>query len=184
MRVMEPTDLLRHEHELILSALRTLDTLARRVADGERPRRNFDRLFDFFDHFADGCHHVKEEQLLFPALSEAGLPANDAPLLGLMREHEAGRRLLAHIRATVDDLGDKDRRRAFVEAVGAYVHLLAQHIEKENRILFRVAEELLDVDVRSSIGERFAVCHGERATEQRDRWSQIVRRIAHEARHG
>lgn len=176
---MNPIDTLRREHELILSALTTLDALATRVTAGDRPTHEIDRMIDFFEHFADGCHHVKEEQLLFPALIEAGLPGEDGPLVVLMREHEAGRRLLALIRSTLDDLGDADRRHAFVVAVGAYVGLLAQHIEKENRVLFRIAEKMLDEDAREVVGDELAAYDEERGTAQRDRWRQIVQNIAH-----
>lgn len=184
MRAMDPLEILRREHELILSALTTLVRLAGRIGAGERPRRNFDRLIDFFEHFADGCHHAKEEQLLFPALIEAGLPGDDGPLLVLSREHEAARRLLAHLRATLDDLGDKHRRNAFVDAVEVYVDLVTQHVEKENRVLFRAAERLLDDDARAVVGAEFASFSGERAGGQGERWKQIVRQIAQEAVQG
>ena len=72
---MHPTEVLSNEHRVIECRL---DEMEGRIAAGRRgrgfDRAYFDEALDFFRHFADGCHHAKEENLLFPLLKERGMP--------------------------------------------------------------------------------------------------------------
>ncbi|MBI4587813.1 MAG: hemerythrin domain-containing protein [Candidatus Rokubacteria bacterium] len=142
------TAMLRHEHEVILRAL----TLLERVGQGLEAGPPVDRaaltwLIDFFRTFADRCHHGKEEQHLFPALERHGVPREGGPLGVMLQEHEDGR---AFLRATTQ--GD-DRARA--EAVRGYVALLRAHIDKENEILFPIAEQVLAEEEQRVLAQAF-----------------------------
>ena len=58
---MLPTDILRHEHQLILMVLDAAEREARTIAGGGVA--DADRLaafVDFIRNFADHCHHAKE----------------------------------------------------------------------------------------------------------------------------
>ncbi len=130
------TGALRHEHELILRAVTLLERLAPAVAAGAPGARPVLRhLAEFFQTFADRCHHAKEEQHLFPALERRGIPRQGGPVGVMLAEHEQGRRLLAAM--TGDDAA------AAAEAARAYAVLLRGHIDKENSVLFPMAEHLL-----------------------------------------
>ena len=95
---MGPTNLLMQEHELIAKGLAVLREMAERIERGESvPPDSARRLLDFFVAFADQHHHLKEEKLLFPALVEAGLPAEHGPIGVMLREHEIGRALVARL---------------------------------------------------------------------------------------
>ncbi len=121
---MRATNLLREEHEIILRALRLLEAVAAR---GQQPPK---ALLDFFSDFADAHHHGKEEGILFPAMEEAGFPHEDGPVGVMLHEHEAGRELIAALR-------DPAR---FADAARSYVALLSAHIDKENGMLFPMAD--------------------------------------------
>ena len=59
---MLPTEILKHEHQLILMVLDAAEREARAMAGGAAV--NADRLnafVDFIRNFADHCHHAKEE---------------------------------------------------------------------------------------------------------------------------
>ena len=142
---MRATQTLKHEHEVIVKALQVLDAVAARVAAGAvPPEPELGGLLEFFTVFADGCHHVKEERILFPALEAAGLPRDQGPLGVMLEQHDQGRRLVGLLRrelpALEQDQGARDR---FVAAAREYVALLEQHITIENEVLFPHADEML-----------------------------------------
>jgi hemerythrin-like domain-containing protein len=146
-----PTQILREEHEVILRALALLERLGRRLDAGEAVDRDaLEWLGEFFATFADRCHHGKEEQHLFPALERHGVPREGGPLGVMLQEHEHGRAL---VRAMAE--GDD---RQTVEAIEGYVALLRAHIDKENEVLFPLAEQLLpDAEQRGLVGAFEAV---------------------------
>ncbi len=53
----------------------------------------------FLRGFADGCHHGKEEDILFQRLIERGFPREAGPLAVMYHEHEVGR---SHVRALME----------------------------------------------------------------------------------
>lgn len=143
---MKATAILMHEHEVIGQALAVLDAMAGRLAaGGSVPAQDLEQLLEFFVAFADGCHHAKEERILFPALEAAGVRREGGPIGVMLDEHEAGRRLIGRMRrdAAAAAGGDAEARRRFAEAAHEYVALLEGHIAKENRVLFPAADTRL-----------------------------------------
>jgi len=142
---MRCTDILMEEHELILTGLDVLGAVSRRLAEGQAvPRASIDNLLGFFRDFADLHHHAKEEGLLFPAMEAAGLPHDAGPIAIMLQEHAQGRELVSVMREALDKLdASTEARRRFVDAATWYRDHLAQHIQKENQVLFRLAEQVL-----------------------------------------
>jgi hemerythrin-like domain-containing protein len=143
---VKATQILMHEHDAILRALAILAALAGRVEHGDLPpARDVEKLLEFFTGFADGCHHLKEETVLFPALEAAGVPRQGGPVGAMLEQHEEGRRLIGALRRELPGLaGDAAARARFAAAARDYVALLEQHIAIENRVLFPHADGLLD----------------------------------------
>lgn len=142
-----PIDQLQAEHRIIEKGLHALTGLCARLERGEQIRPEaFDRLFDFLTTFADKRHHEKEEKCLFPALSLHGVPPDSGPIGVMLQEHCSGRALIAHMHRAASALagGDPKAARQFAEAAGNYVELLTEHIQKEDNVLFRIAESVLD----------------------------------------
>ena len=78
---MRPTDVLRNEHDHILRACAILHAMAAKLeAGGDVPADDASLAVDFVRYYADGLHHAKEEQVLFPALLGAGMPRNGGPI--------------------------------------------------------------------------------------------------------
>jgi len=140
---------LRDEHEVILRALSLLERLGQAL-EATRPlnRTSLGWLVEFFRTFADRCHHGKEEQHLFPALARHDVPVEGGPVGVMLAEHAEGRQLLGVIGAGTD--------REVAEAIRGYVALLRAHIDKENTILFPLAEHILDEDERRRLAAGFA----------------------------
>lgn len=143
-----PIAMLRHEHEVILRALALSERLGQSLESGEAvDRKALAWLVEFFRIFADRCHHGKEEEHLFPALERCGIPKEGGPLGVMLHEHEEGRAL---VRAMAE--GD-DRLAA--EAIRGYVTLLRAHIEKENSVLFPLAEQVLPDEEQEKLVHAF-----------------------------
>jgi hemerythrin-like domain-containing protein len=138
---VHPVDVLAREHETIRIVLAAMAAEQDRLLDGGDVREAFWAVaLEFLEHYADRCHHGKEEQLLFIELERAGLPAAHGPTACMRIEHETGRR---GRQAMATALRDADGRRLAL-AVGAYVALLRDHIGKEDHVLFPMAKSLLD----------------------------------------
>jgi hemerythrin-like domain-containing protein len=66
---MKSTKLLIADHETILQALHVLDAINTDMQSGKDVcREDIRSLLTFLREFTDGCHHVKEEAIFFPAL--------------------------------------------------------------------------------------------------------------------
>lgn len=155
---MQPTEVLVEEHRVIERVLTALETAADRLAAGEAvPPEFFLRAADFIRGFADGCHHHKEEDVLFPALTAAGIPAEGGPVGVMLFEHEEGRRFTAAMRAGAERLksGDAGARDEIVRSARGYVDLLRGHIMKENHVLFPMADQMIRGGAATKMAESF-----------------------------
>jgi hemerythrin-like domain-containing protein len=153
-----PTDVLREEHRVILRALELLETAAERLAaGGTLPEGWWGELLDWLMAFADRNHHAKEERALFPALARAGVPAAGGPVGVMLEEHMAGRGYIQ-----VMQTGAPAAR---IEAARRYIRLLRDHIDKENGVLFPLADAVLEPRVREALAREFAALEAERGRE-------------------
>ena len=132
---------LQNEHQEILSGLQILDTIAKRLERRlDVQRRDIHDFIGFLKEFADKCHHGKEEGILFPALTKAGITEKEGPIEVMLSEHAKGRELIKEMDSAVSGKEDHER---FTHAAREYSNLLQAHIVKENTILFPTAESAL-----------------------------------------
>ncbi len=149
-----PTDILREEHRVILRALDVLESAADHLQRGAAlPEGLWRRLIGWFRSFADRSHHAKEERHLFPAMGEAGIPREGGPIGVMLDEHEEGRVLIA--------IMESGTPAARAEAARNYVGLLRGHVEKENGVLFPMADMVLDPSRQEAMEQEFGVMRGE-----------------------
>jgi hemerythrin-like domain-containing protein len=140
------TEMLRQEHTAILRMLDATEEVARRLRSGAAVDSEIlDGLLEFFKIFADRCHHGKEEDLLFPMLERKGMPRHGGPVGVMLHEHEIGRALIREMARTATALaaGESSAAGNWSAAADQYVSLLRAHIQKENEILFVMAERML-----------------------------------------
>ena len=134
-------DDLMNEHEAILTAINVLD---RMVPALDQPSavniKDIQDFIHFLKEFADKCHHGKEEGFLFPAMVGAGAPEHGGPISVMLAEHAQGRQLIQEMEESISN--DLDLV-MLISAARKYSSLLRNHIQKENRILFPMAEEIL-----------------------------------------
>jgi len=163
--------LLMDEHQLILRALDALDAFAGKLARGGEDKAELTRFVAFIRDFADARHHGKEEDILFEAMIGAGFPRQAGPIAVMLMEHDEGRGRLAVMRelaAQAAPWTDADRAR-LGEAAHGYTSLLRGHIEKEDSILYPMAQARLPPEVLERVDascEAFEARHaGEGGTD-------------------
>jgi len=134
------------EHRLIEQVLGALDTLANRLQQGlPVPRTDVARFALFFREFADRLHHGKEEDRLFVKMNENGFPREFGPVGVMLMEHDAGRehvRALAKAGEGTGPLSEAEELDVAEHAL-AFVPLLLAHIQKEDNILYPMAQQAL-----------------------------------------
>ena len=146
---MQATKILMQEHRVIERVLDTLTSAVLAVNNGQPVRPSFFiDAADFIRGFADGCHHHKEEGVLFKMMEENGLPVGGGPVAVMLHEHELGRQFTRGMRSAAEKWaqGDKSARTQVVENATAYVGLLRQHILKEDRIFFPMADRVIPLN--------------------------------------
>jgi hemerythrin-like domain-containing protein len=163
---MTPIEILMQEHRVIE---RVIDRLAA-VADAALEEGRLERqpaldALEFIRDFADGCHHAKEEGHLFALMAERGFSREQGPLAVMLYEHEEGRACVRAMAGTVEAAatGDRAAVEAFAQAAQAYAELLRGHIEKEDGILYPMAERALTPADQEALATRFAA---QEATDQ------------------
>jgi hemerythrin-like domain-containing protein len=143
---MMPTDQLVKEHVSIQLMLNVLERVCSTLEAGGRiPSKHLEQILEFIKVFADQCHHGKEEEFLFPALEKMGFPRDGGPIGVMLAEHTEGRQYVKELGEAIERYGRGDRTavHALASSARKYIELLNAHIEKENGVLFPMAEEHL-----------------------------------------
>ena len=143
-----PIETLMSEHRTIEKVLDAVEAAARK----DVPSSFYERVLDFLAKYADGCHHAKEEDRLFPVLEQHGIPREGGPIGVMCAEHVLGRNHVKAMRACLEASDVEGLRR---ESLG-YVGLLRQHIQKEDTILFTMARDVLTPDEVTRLEREFA----------------------------
>jgi len=155
---MTATEELMTEHRAIERMLAVLEAAAGRLEAGEPVRPEvFREAVEFVRNFADRCHHGKEEDNLFPRLEELGVPREGGPLGVMLFEHDEGRAYIGAIAGAVDayERGDEAAAVTIARNARGYVALLRGHIDKEERVLFPMADQVLSADDQRTLAEGF-----------------------------
>lgn len=152
------TEALKHDHRVIERVLGVLERALFKMeqggaVDGELLRQ----VLDFFRGFADSCHHQKEEQVLFPRLADRGIPVEGGPVGVMLHEHEEGRQYLRGLAEGVALLDrDPEQARQLILGNGkGYAGLLRAHIQKEDYVLFPLADGVLTPGEQRELVHRF-----------------------------
>jgi hemerythrin-like domain-containing protein len=174
-----PTDELKEEHVLVLMVVEAMEREVTSIQ--ETGRVHTDRvaqMIDFTRNFTDGFHHYKEERVLFPVLEERSR-AGAGQVSVLLSEHDAGREC---VRAVVDNLPraneDEVARKAVEENLGLYAFLLRLHINKEDTVLFPLADEVLSDQESEIMAGDFARAEAESGSGSPERFHALAHSLA------
>jgi len=133
------------EHEWIERAMAVLKGELAKVPAGEHDAFRLGRAVDFLLEFGDRIHNRKEEEALFPRMEQRGIPRM-GPIGVMLMEHEAERGLLAEMQRALPGLASlpPEQRRKFARDGEEYLQVRAEHIWKENDILYAMGRQVLD----------------------------------------
>lgn len=162
---MKPTEQLKAEHEGIKLMLKILHKVCNKLkSTQEVNQEHFTKMLEFLKIFVDKCHHGKEEDLLFPAMEEAGIPKESGVITYTLAEHQTGRGYIKGISEAFDKYkqGDHKASPKIIENVESYIGLLIPHIEKENNMLFPKADKVLSERKQEELVEAFEKLEVER----------------------
>ena len=155
---IKPTEQLIEEHKSILKMLGIVDQVCNVLELGEAvPYEHLDQIVEFIKLFADKTHHGKEEDLLFPAMEAVGFPRESGPIGVMLMEHEQGRAFVSRLDKAVTQYknGEQVAVDTLVRNARGYVHLLTQHIDKENNILFPMADSSIPIVKQEALLDEF-----------------------------
>lgn len=165
------------EHRLILRMITLLERNAALTATGGYSNWKFylDGV-DFIRNYADRFHHAKEEDVLFEALVKNGMPRQNSPIAAMLMEHDQGRAFVKAMEAAALEAldGEAGRGGSVADNALAYASLLRGHIEKEDEILYPLAERVIPEGMRDDIIAGYAAAEGRTAADFTARYEAVV----------
>ena len=171
------TQALVDEHRLILRMITLLERNAARTAMGSYSNWQFylDGV-DFIRNYADRFHHAKEEDVLFEALVKNGMPKENSPIAAMLMEHDQGRAFVKIMEAAALEALDNQEgmERIIADNALAYAALLREHIEKEDDILYPLAERVIPDTMRYGIIAGYAAAEARTASDFSARYEKVV----------
>lgn len=178
---MKATQILMEEHRVIERVIASIENGAQRLETGGAIKPEFFiEASDFIKGFADGCHHKKEEGVLFKAMVDNGLPLENGPVGMMLMEHEQGRQFTRAMRAAAEKLeaGDNSARADVVRNARGYASLLRQHILKEDGVLFPMADQVIPLAQQDKVEEGFEhVEHEETGAGVHEKYLALAERL-------
>ena len=140
-----PTEILRKEHDIVLRILDNLESNLNKK-DIRQSKNNIDTLQKEFNKHSLN----KEEKVLFPEI-EKFMPREGGPTGMMIIEHKDLTESIGNF-----NLAIKTKDNGKLEKIGNHIiSLLREHIDKENNMLFMMAEMHLDDKQKEIILKKF-----------------------------
>jgi hemerythrin-like domain-containing protein len=147
------------EHKLILRMVALVDENVGHLEAGRSVDwRFFLDAVDFIRNYADRFHHAKEEDVLFTALVAHGMPAKSSPIEAMHLAHDQGRAFVRGMEGAAQRAlaGESGQEATVIENARGYIALIRDHIDKEDNILYKLAERVLPAEVRPAMAAAYA----------------------------
>lgn len=178
---MKSTGILRDEHKI---TQQVLQASAREIASirktGGMKRINLENMLDFFTAFVGRCHHAKEEKLLFVKIEERGMAEVSIPIAVMLHEHEVGKAMIGAMRESIQAAGGgRPAAAVLADNLAAYADFQSGHMDKEDKVLFPLADRLLTPMDHLVLIEEFAGIDIEELGEGgRERYCELAENLA------
>jgi len=164
-------EILVNEHEMIERAMDILRQELEKLVDSTPDVFTLKRTLDFLLEFGDRIHNAKEENWLFPLLVENGIP-QDGPIKVMLGEHDYERTLLDKMTNQVDliETMSLEKKTAYKENGLEYLEVRANHIWKENDVLYAMGRKAFSEEDNTTLVNEFntfsAAIYGENYAEK------------------
>ncbi len=148
------TQNLENDHENILQLIEVMSNMAK-VKSGSAD--DIETVINIIRNYADGFHHAKEENLLFPAMVEKGFSLEQGPVAGMLHDHDLGRKFVQGMNEGLLQYrnGSEKALDLIYDNMLKYGQLLQNHIAKENNILFRMADNAFSIGEQQQLLKEF-----------------------------
>jgi len=148
------TQNLENDHKYILRLINVMELMTENKVTSIG---DIEEVINLIQKFADGFHHAKEENLLFPLLSQKGFSPEQGPVAVMLNEHIQGRNF---VNGMANQLLQIKQNESFdyspvYENMAGYAELLRSHIAKENNVLFRMADNVLSESEQKELIKEF-----------------------------
>ncbi|MCM8785907.1 MAG: hemerythrin domain-containing protein [Candidatus Omnitrophica bacterium] len=175
MEDLKPTEILKEEHKVIRKMLDVLEVIVTKEDKLDDANiEDLKNIVDFIKNFADKCHHGKEEDILFPALEEAGIPKEGGPIGVMLEEHDIGRK---YVRGLIKGIEEKSIVDIKENALG-YINLLREHTDKEDNILYEMADIHIDEFEQKEIIEKFEKVEKKMGKGVHEKYHKLIENLA------
>src|SRR5210317_18038 len=146
-------DFLVAEHEMIERAMAVLKSNLEKIDEAVKAPLQMQRAIDFLLEFGDKIHNTKEEKFLFPLMGQKGLPVEGGPIGVMLMEHDAERKLLQKMIAELPSLVEATTtgRHKFAAGGFEYLKIRAEHIWKENDVLYPMGRKVISEEENSTL---------------------------------
>jgi len=150
-------DFLVAEHEMIERAMAVLKINLEKIDEAVKAPLQMQRAIDFLLEFGDKMHNTKEEKFLFPLMGQKGLPVEGGPIGVMLMEHDAERKLLQNMMAELPSLAEATtaERHKFAAGGFEYLTIRAEHIWKENDVLYAMGRKVISEDENVTLLNEF-----------------------------
>ncbi len=142
------TNILSEEHQYILKAINAMLNECEQLEEGQELEKSFfEKTIDFIKNYADKFHHAKEEDILFEKLTNDTVQMHCNPIPQMLYEHDTGRNFVKGMETGLKE----NNKSTVIENARGYAYLLNDHIDKEDNILYPMAEEALNDEQKDVI---------------------------------
>lgn len=144
------TQNLENDHVQIL---RLIEVMERITKSADPIVEHLELIVRIIREFADGLHHAKEEQLLFPLMVQKGFSNESGPVAVMLHDHAEGRNFVKGMAENISlyKQGEASALKAIYNNTLGYADLLKNHIHKENNVLFRMADNAFTIAEQESL---------------------------------
>jgi hemerythrin-like domain-containing protein len=147
---MKCIEIVIQDHGVIRRGVDILEGMMKKLEDGERIEiSDVKGLLKFLQAFGDGYHQSVEEKSLFPALVRA--TPQGSPVHELVLAHGEERALVDWMLEALSSRRVVD----FVYSSRRYIQLIRNHMDKEESVLGKLAEQLLPGDEDDLVAVEF-----------------------------
>jgi hypothetical protein len=173
-------DFLVAEHEMIERAMAVLKINLEKIDEAIKTPLQMQRAIDFLLEFGDKVHNTKEENFLFPLMGQKGMPVEGGPIGVMLMEHDAERSLLQRMMAELPNLAEAttSARHKFAAEGFEYLTIRAEHIWKENDVLYAMGRKVFSDEDNTSLLDAFKTLdqqtYGDSA---RDHYAQMLAEV-------
>ena len=165
----KPVKQLVDEHTMIKVLLENIPKICEIIS---RPSGFDDELVlqcvEFIKNYADKFHHSKEEDILFKYVD----PNSDV-IKAMLEDHKIARWFVKSVLRGIE----KQDVEMIAENLTSYGELLAQHIKKEDEILYPFIDRNITMSQVDELNEKFKLVNSETGSDFNEKWTVFLDKV-------